>query len=146
MKTEKIKIIPTEGCSLILFGASDTDVLNAIGEPDDRESIEEDEEDYNSEIWYYDDYGITLFLDEMDDEGLLVSGIELENENCELEGVSVIGKSIDEIKKIAVKANYGELDEEKEEWGEYRLSYEDKLIDFYFDENKKLISISIGME
>ncbi|MDX9933304.1 MAG: hypothetical protein AB7V36_09715 [Bacteroidales bacterium] len=143
MKTEKILILPMEGCSLVRFGTSENDVINAIGEPDERENI--DDEDYNSEIWYYDDKGITLFLDEMEDEGLLVSGIELEDE-CELEGVSIMGKSIDEIKAIADKHKFGEADVEKEEWGEFRLSYEDKLLDFYFDENKKLISVSLGME
>ena len=130
-----------EGCSLIRFGLRKR-CNQCNGEPD--ESI--DDEDYNSEIWYYDDKGITLFLDEMEDEGLLVSGIELEDDNCELEGVSIMGKSIDEIKKLAEKAKFGEADAEKEEWGEFRLSYEDKLIDFYFDEDKKLISVSLGME
>ncbi|HPS83701.1 MAG TPA: hypothetical protein PLA88_05260 [Bacteroidales bacterium] len=144
MKTEKIKILPMEGCSLIRFGASENDVINAIGEPDERENI--DDEDYNSEIWYYDEKGVTLFLDEMEDDGLLVSGIELENDNFELEGVSLIGKTIDEIKALAEKLKYGEADVEKEEWGEFRLSYEDKLLDFYFDESKKLISVSLGME
>jgi len=144
MKSEKIKIRPRDGCSLIRFGASDNDVMNAIGEPDERENI--DDEDYDSEIWYYDERGITLFLDEMEDEGLLVSGIELEGDNVELEGVSIMGKSIDEIKALADKHKYGEADVEKEEWGEFRLSYEDKLLDFYFDENKKLISVSLGME
>ncbi len=144
MKTEKIKIIPMEGCSIIRFGASDNDVIEAIGEPDERESIDDD--DYNSEIWYYDEAGITLFLDEMEDDGLLVSGIELEDDNCELEGVMIMGKSIDDIKKLAEKAGYGEMETETEEWGEIRLSYEDKLLDFYFDEKKKLISVSLGME
>ncbi len=144
MKSEKIKILPMDGCSIIRFGASDNDVMNAIGEPDERENI--DDEDYDSEIWYYDERGITLFLDEMEDEGLLVSVIELEGDNVELEGVSIMGKSIDEIKALADKHKYGEADVEKEEWGEFRLSYEDKLLDFYFDENKKLISVSLGME
>ncbi|HBG69942.1 MAG: hypothetical protein A2W93_05475 [Bacteroidetes bacterium GWF2_43_63] len=144
MATEKIKILPMEGCSLIRFGASENDVINVIGEPDERENI--DDEDYNSEIWYYDEKGVTLFLDEMEDDGLLVSGIELENDNFELEGVSLIGKTIDEIKALAEKLKYGEADVEKEEWGEFRLSYEDKLLDFYFDESKKLISVSLGME
>ncbi len=144
MKSEKIKILPMDGCSIIHFGASDNDVISAIGEPDERENI--DDEDYDSEIWYYDEKGITLFLDEMEDEGLLVSGIELEGDNVELEGVSIMGKSIDEIKALADKHKYGEADVEKEEWGEFRLSYEDKLLDFYFDESKKLISVSLGME
>jgi len=144
MKTDKIKIMPTEGCSLIRFGASDNDVIEAIGEPDEREDI--DDEDYNSQIWYYDEKGITLFLDEMEDDGLLVSGIELEDDNCELEGVSIMGKSIEDIKALATKAGFGEADMEKEEWGEFRVSYESKLLDFYFDENKKLISVSLGME
>lgn len=144
MKTDKIKILPMEGCNIIRFGASDNDVIEAIGEPDERETI--DDEDYNSEIWYYDEAGITLFLDEMEDDGLLVSGIELEDMAIELEGSLIMGKSIDEIKKLATKLGYGEEDMETEEWGEIRLSYEDKLLDFYFDENKKLISVSLGME
>lgn len=145
MKTEKNTILPLEGCSLIRFGASDHDVLEVLGEPDERENLEE-EEDYESEIWYYDEEGITLFFDEMEDDGLLVSGIELEGDNCELEGVMIIGKSLSEIKKLAEKAGYGEADEEMEEWGEKRLSYEDKVLDFYFDEKDKLISVSLGME
>jgi hypothetical protein len=144
MKIDKIKIIPMEGCNILRFGASDSDVLNVLGEPDERENIED--EDYNSEIWYYDELGITLFLDEIEDDGLLVSGMEFEENNLELEGVSIMGKSFDEMKAIGKKANFGDFDMEEEEWGELRLSFEDKLLDFYFDDKKKLTSVSIGME
>lgn len=144
MKIDKIKIMPMEGCNILRFGASDSDVLNSLGEPDERESIED--EDYDSEIWYYDELGITLFLDEMEDDGLLVSGMEFEENNLEIEGVSIIGKTIDEMKALGKKAGFGEFDMEEEEWGEIRLSFEDKLLDFYFDDKKKLTSVSIGME
>jgi len=144
MENSQIELLPLEGCSLFRFGASEKEVLTVLGEADEVESFEED--GINSAIWYYDEHGLSLFFDKLESGDMLMSGIEMEGTNLILAGHELFGKEIDAIKKIAAELEMGEEDMENEEWGETRLSYEDKMIDFYFDENGKLVSISWGME
>ncbi|PLW93644.1 MAG: hypothetical protein C0592_05445 [Marinilabiliales bacterium] len=144
MESSTIELLPLEGCSLFRFGASEKDVLTVIGEADEVESFEE--EGISSAIWYYDEHGLSLFFDKLDAGEMILSGIEMEGTNLTLAGKELFGKGVDAIRKMAAGLSLGEEDSEKEEWGEFRLSYEDKMIDFYFDEDEKLVSISWGME
>lgn len=144
MENSQIELLPLEGCNLFLFGASEKEVLTVLGEADEVESFEED--GINSAIWYYDEHGLSLFFDKLESGDMLMSGIEMEGTNLTLAGNVLFGSAVDEIKKIATVQEFGEEEMEEEEWGELRLSYEDKMVDFYFDENKKLVSISWGME
>lgn len=144
MEKSAIELFPLEGCSLFRFGASEKDVLTLLGEADEKETFEE--EGISSAIWYYDELGMSLFFDKLDEGDMILSGMEMEGTNLTLDGKELFGKSVDEIKKIASVQDFGEADMEDEEWGELRLSYEDKMIDFYFDEDKKLVSVSWAME
>ena len=49
-----------------------------------------------------------------------------------------------ELKKLMTEKGFKELDEEKEQWGEKRISFDDADIDFYF-ENGKLISVNYSL-
>ena len=144
MENSTIELLPLEGCSLFRFGANEKDILSVLGEADEVEAFEE--EGISSAIWYYDEVGMSLFFDKLDAGEIIMSGIEMEGTNLTLAGKELFGKSVDEIKKMATVQEFGEEEMEEEEWGELRLSYEDKMVDFYFDENKKLVSISWGME
>ena len=144
MEVSNIELLPLEGCSLFRFGASEKDVLTVVGEADEVETFEED--GITSAIWYYDEIGLSLFFDKLDAGEMILSGMEMDGTNLTLAGKNLFGKTIEEIKAVAIELQMGEEDMENEEWGETRLSYEDKMLDFYFDENGKMVSISWGME
>lgn len=144
MENTVIELLPLKGCNIFSFGANERDILSIIGEPDEKENFEE--EGVDSSIWYYDKLGMSLFFDKLDDGGFILSGLEMEENNLQFDGEKIFGKSIAEIKKLAANSNMGEEEQEMEEWGEIRLSYDDSMIDFYFDEKEKLISISWGMD
>ena len=144
MEVSNIELLPLEGCSLFRFGASEKDVLTVVGEADEVETFEED--GITSAIWYYDEIGLSLFFDKLDAGEMILSGMEMDGTNLTLAGKNLFGKTIEEIKAVAIEPQMGEEDMENEEWGETRLSYEDKMLDFYFDEEGKMVSISWGME
>ncbi|MBN2727829.1 MAG: hypothetical protein JXR53_01255 [Bacteroidales bacterium] len=144
MEKTTIELLPLEGCNLFRFGTNEKEILTILGEADEMEAFEE--EGISSAIWYYDELGMSLFFDKLDAGEMILSGIEMEENDLNLSGKKLFGKGIAAIQKIGKDLQLGEEDMEKEEWGETRLSYEEKMIDFYFDENDKLVSISWGME
>lgn len=50
-----------------------------------------------------------------------------------------------EIKTLMFDNGYSVLDEGQEEWGEKRMTFEDGLIDFFFDKEGKLVSVNWGV-
>lgn len=144
MEKTTIELLPLEGCNLFRFGTNEKEILTVLGEADEMEAFEE--EGISSAIWYYDELGMSLFFDKLDAGEMILSGIEMEENDLSLSGKKLFGKGIAAIQKIGKDLQLGEEDMEKEEWGETRLSYEEKMIDFYFDESDKLVSISWGME
>jgi hypothetical protein len=144
MEKTTIELLPLEGCNLFRFGTNEKEILTILGEADEMEAFEE--EGISSAIWYYDELGMSLFFDKLDAGEMILSGIEMEENDLNLSGKKLFGKGIAAIQKIGKDLQLGEEDMEKEEWGETRLSYEEKMIDFYFDESDKLVSISWGME
>lgn len=147
-KIEQIDVNPLVGCNLFAFGATAEEIISKIGEPDEVEEYTDDEDgmEANSAIWFYDSLGLTLFMDEDEPGELLLSGMESDNEKTILYGKNIIGLSEKEILSFGKEKNFGEMESQDEEWGEFRISFEDKVLDFYLDEKRKVVSVSWGME
>ena len=78
MKENIKKIILGEGLGLIKFGMLRTDVLDILGEPSEKETffnIEEEEEEGRSESWHYDDLELSMNFDEEDDWRLVLFSV-----------------------------------------------------------------------
>jgi hypothetical protein len=69
--------------------------------------------------------------------------IDIEAKDVKLFGEKIIGRSSAEIVALMVKNNITNQTMESEDWGEMRISFEDYMIDFLF-ENDALVSINIG--
>lgn len=144
MKNDPFEIKPLEGCNWFAFGITGEEATTILGEPDEKDEMKED--GISSAIWYYDEKGLTLFFDEMEEDGVVLSGMEVENPEALLLGTKVFEMDENKIRAFAKDKNFGAEEVEAEEWGEKRLTFEDKLVDFYFDEAGALASISWGME
>lgn len=138
MNLEEIK--PKEGLGDLLLGMKQTEVIKLIGEPDEKESIK-DEPGFDTTIFMYHDLGLTLFFDTKTDPTL--NSIETDSDEIELWGEKIFQMNENELKQLFSSKGFTLPEIEEHEWGEKRVSYEDAILDFYF-ENDHMTSICIG--
>lgn len=102
--------------------------------------LENDEaDDPDVELWYYDDQSFSLFFEA--DAELRLTSIEINNPEAILFGKKIFEMSEDQIIALMQENGFSEMYTEDEEWGEKLLSFEDALIDFYF-EGEKLLTVN----
>lgn len=138
-----LDIKPKIGFGEIDFGYTIEQVVAKLGEAKDIEDIQ-DEEDFNTVIMNYWNEGLTVFIEGRGAEKSIVSCFETDNSNAILFGEKVFKLNEKQIVELMKKNGFKEVDTETEANGEYRLSLEDGLIDFFF-EKKKLIAINWGV-
>lgn len=145
MKEMSFEIKPLEGFGALEFGSTPKQIVAQLGEPDDKEEIK-DEDMGDSMIYHYDDMELSLFF-EVDEEPVLTQ-FETENRGITLFGKKLFDLNEAEIIKLMNDHDYDDMDTEMMEDEEYenekRVSFDDALIDFYFDEGA-LTAISWGM-
>lgn len=135
-----LEIKPKIGLGDIEFGEIPENVTKVFGEPEQAEEITSDD-DLKTTILTYNN-GVTVFL-----EGLVepvVSNFDIDNKNASLYGAQIFEMQENEITKLMKDHGFSEIEKEEEEWGEVRLTFEDALIDFYFEADK-LAAISWGV-
>ena len=142
MKTLKMEIKLLEGFDDLEFGATSEDVVNYLGNPDEVEELEEGEEEFKTLIWSYNEAGFTLFFDGEDPK--LFSCIETDNRDITLFGKKIFEMKSQEIIDLMLANGFEEMDEDEEEWGEKRVSFDEALIDFYF-ESDELVTVNWGV-
>lgn len=128
---EKFIIEPLKGFGEIPFGMSLDDAVKVLGSPNYYEELSDMEETGNRSISYdYDDLDTTIVF-----EGItksVVAYFETENHDSVLYGTKVFELSRAEIKELMRENGFSALEEDDED-GEHRISFEDALIDFFFN-------------
>jgi hypothetical protein len=137
----KNEIILKEGFGELRFGMQINQVINLIGNPSEVEEIGEDLE-MPATVLYYEEKGLSLFFENLDQEKL--SCINIETEDILLFGKQIFGKTSKEIVELMRENKIIEQTMDKEEWGEERISYEEYAIDFFFLDDK-LNSVTLGL-
>ncbi len=138
-----LAIKPKIGFGEIKFGFTIEDVVAHLGEADDIEDIQE-EEDFNTVIMNYWNRGFSVFVEGHGAEKSIVSCFETDNAESTLFGKKVFEMNEAQIIELMKAEGFSDIDTETEENGEYRLSLEDGMIDFFF-ENKELIAVNWGV-
>ena len=140
MKDFTIK--PLQGYGEIPFGMTLDDAVKLLNMPDFYEELSDMEETGNRSIYYeYDSIATNIYF-----EGItksVVACFETENQEATLYGKKVFGLTKDEVIKLMQAQGYKELEEEVED-GELRVSFEDALMDFFF-ESDKMTAVSWGV-
>ena len=135
-------IMPLKGYGEIPFGMTLDDAVKLLNMPDFYEELNDMEETGNRSIFYeYDDIQTNIYF-----EGItksVVACFETENENATLYGKKVFELKKDEVIQLMKAQGFKELEEETED-GELRVSFEDALIDFFFEDNA-LTAVSWGV-
>lgn len=133
----KYLIMPGKGIDVICFGMNRDEVSAIIGKPEETEI--DTEEGFASEMWIYQELKMTLFF-EGDETPVLVC-IETSHPDAQLFDKRIFTLTEKEIVAVMQAEGLSEMDAEDEAWGERRVSFDDVMIDFYF-ENGKLNTIN----
>lgn len=135
-------IEPMKGFGEIPFGMPLDDAVKKLGSPNYYEEVSDMEETGNRSIYYeYDDIATNIYF-----EGItksVAACFETENEDSVLYGTKVFELNRAEVIELMHENGFKELEEEDED-GEHRISFEDAMIDFFFDDNT-LIAVSWGV-
>ena len=135
-------IVPLKGYGEIPFGMPLDDAVKVLNMPDFYEELNDMEETGNRSIYYeYDDIQTNIYF-----EGItksVVACFETENDNATLYGKKVFDLKKDEVIKLMKANGFIDLSEENED-DEMRVSFEDALIDFFFDEDQ-MTAVSWGV-
>ena len=134
--------MPLKGYGEIPFGMSLDETVKLLGMPEFYEELSDMEETGNRSIYYeYEELETNIYF-----EGItksVVACFETENQEATLYEKPVFDLTKEEIIDLMKKQGFKELEEETED-DELRVSFEDALIDFFFDEDG-LTAISWGV-
>lgn len=130
-----LDIQPKVGFGELKFGNTIEEIVAFMGEAEDVEDIDDDE-DFNTVIMNYWDSGFSVFIEGNGAEKSVASCFETDHIEATLFGKEVFKMTQKEITELMQANGYSEIDSELEETGEFRLSFEDGLIDFFFTDGE----------
>ena len=124
-------IQPLKGYGEIPFGMTLDDTVKLLNMPDFYEELSDMEETGNRSIYYeYDDIQTNIYF-----EGItksVVACFETENDAATLFGKKVFDLKKVDVVKLMKDNGFKDMEEETED-GELRVSFEDAMMDFFFD-------------
>ena len=124
-------IQPLKGYGEIPFGMTLDDTVKLLNMPDFYEELNDMEETGNRSIYYeYDDIQTNIYF-----EGItksVVACLETENNAATLFGKKVFDLKKEDVVKLMKDNGFKDMEEETED-GELRVSFEDAMMDFFFD-------------
>ena len=135
-------IEPLKGYGEIPFGMTLDEAVKTLGMPDFYEELSDMEETGNRSIFYeYDELETNIYFEGVTKS--VVACFETENAEATLYGKPVFDLTKEEIIDLMKKQGFKELEEETED-EELRVSFEDAMVDFFFDEDE-LTAVSWGV-
>ena len=139
---DKFIIEPLKGFGEIPFGMTLDEAVKVLGSPTYYEELNDMEETGNRSIYYeYEDLETNIYF-----EGItksVVACFETENPDAVLFENKVFALNRAEVIELMRENGYKELEEDDED-GEHRVSFEDAMIDFFF-EGDKMTAVSWGV-
>jgi len=135
-----LEIKPNKGLGNISFGTITRDLITLLGDPNTVEEITNDD-DLKTTILSY-DFGLTVFVEGLVDP--VVSHFDLDNKNATLFGAVVFDLDETAIIDLMKENGFSIIEKEEEEWGETRVTFDEAMMDFYF-EDKKLVAVNWGV-
>ena len=135
-------IVPLKGYGEIPFGMTLDEAVKKLGMPDFYEELSDMEETGNRSIFYeYDELETNIYFEGVTKS--VVACFETENAEATLYGEPVFDLTREEIIDLMKEHGFKELEEETED-EELRVTFEDAMMDFFFDEDE-LTAVSWGV-
>jgi hypothetical protein len=123
------------------FGATDKEALRIYGEPDEKEMLEGIDGSVSA-VWHYWAKGFTLFFDGAKTDRFCCAEID-SSLQLKMWDIPVFSLNEPQLKELFKQNGFKELDEEFHEWGEKRITFDDAMADFYF-ENGIMVSVNFS--
>jgi hypothetical protein len=133
-------IDPLQGCGNIKFGQTIQELTALLGEAEEIDHIDTDDDMTTVVLHYWED-ALSVFFEGTTKN--VISCFETDHPDAILFGKKVFELTKDEIIQLMEQNGYSELEIEEEE-GETRLTFEDALIDFFYDE-EELLAVNWGV-
>ena len=135
-------IMPLKGYGEIPFGMTLDETVKLLNMPNYYEELGDMEETGNRSIYYeYEELETNIYFEGVTKS--VVACFETENMEATLYGEPVFDLTKEEIIDLMKEHGFKELEEETED-EELRVSFEDAMIDFFFDEDE-LTAVSWGV-
>ena len=135
-------IQPLKGYGEIPFGMTLDEAVKILGMPDFYEELSDMEETGNRSIYYeYEKLETNIYFEGVTKS--VVACFETENTEATLYGKPVFDLTKEKIIDLMKEHGFKGLEEENED-DEFRVSFEDALIDFFF-EDEMLTAVSWGV-
>lgn len=137
-------MIPLEACLLksfggLAFGATSAEALRFFGPAEESEELESIDGS-KSAVWHYWAKGFSLFFDGPNQDRFCCAEID-SSVPLKMWDISIFSLNEPQLKDLFVQNGFKELDEEHHEWGEKRITFDDAMADFYF-ENGIMVSVN----
>lgn len=146
MEKLNMEILLLEGLNDLKFGDTQATVEKTLGKPQETKKLSDEGEELDDELdtilWEYDNEGLTVFFEGKNNH--VLSCFETDNAEAILFGKKVFEMNEQEVVQLMKENGLTQIDKEEEEWGETRVSFDEGLIDFYFQDNE-LITVNWGV-
>lgn len=123
------------GIDKVKFGMERSEVLQILGEPNEKElfSYAEDEDDL-TEVWHYDDQELSLSFDEADHWRLIM--IAASDDTFTFNNQHLIGKSYEQVLNVLKEMGIQNIEEEEVSEYDKVIKVEDDSLNIWFDNNE----------
>jgi hypothetical protein len=138
--TPEIRLL--KGFSTLNFGQSTADALARFGEPEETQTLKDDILETSSYVMHYWSKGFSLFFDNLNN--IVFNCVEVDNAETLLFGQKLFQLNEKGLTDLMVAHGFELSENEKHDWGEKRLSFDDAGLDCYF-ENNRLVSVNFGV-
>lgn len=139
MKLE-YEILPLDGLGALKFGQTIEEIIDVLGDAEEIDHLDTDDQ-MNTIVLHYWKGELSIFF-----EGVtktVLSCFETDHPESILYGKKVFEMNPKELIALMAEHNYANPELEEEE-GELRLSFEDALIDFFYD-GEELLAVNWGV-
>jgi hypothetical protein len=140
MPLSNFTILPLIGCGDLRFGQTIEDITALMGDAEEIDHLDTDD-NMNTVVLHYWDQGLSVFFEGQARN--VIACFETDHEEATLYGKKVFEISRDEVISLMKDNGYNEIEIEEEE-GEIRLTFEDALIDFFYD-GDELLAVNWGV-
>jgi len=127
------------GLGEITFGSNKNSIKDKLGQPNEIEVLDVpiDDEEISLEQWHYDELELSASFDLEQDE--ILDTLAVSSDEYTINGVSLIGKNIDEINQLLNTLNLGSFEKDEipdEDGNSIIYSFLDSNMNFWFEDNE----------
>lgn len=143
---EILEIKPLKGFGDLMFGATQKEVEQVLGPPQETETIDVEEEIHEVVVWSYWDKGHAVYFEK--ELNNVCTNFETDNDQAVLFGEKVFSLDEDAVVQLMKSSGYEDMEiEDDDDFGERILFFHEAHLQFVFENGKlSLVSWAVAMD